>query len=43
MKDVLEIPRAILEIRKDYKFYLRAGVHTELYAIPECVNDAREE
>lgn len=33
-KDVLEVPEAIKEICADYDFYLRAGTHTECYAIP---------
>lgn len=34
LQDISDIPRTILNIRKDYSFYLRAGVHTELYAVP---------
>ena len=35
MDDVLEIPRYIKSICDGYKFYLRAGFHTECYAVPQ--------
>lgn len=34
VEDILEVPSYIHEIDKNYKFYLRAGMHTECYAIP---------
>lgn len=34
MEDILTIPEEIISIRSDYRFLLRAGTHTELYAIP---------
>ena len=34
MDDVLQIPRYIKSLCDGYKFYLRAGFHTECYAIP---------
>lgn len=33
-KDILEVPKMIREICPEYDFYLRAGTHTECYAIP---------
>ena len=35
MADILEIPKYIKNICDNYKFYLRAGFHTECYAIPK--------
>ncbi|MBQ9359706.1 MAG: FkbM family methyltransferase [Lachnospiraceae bacterium] len=35
MKDILDVPKTIMGMRDDYKFYLRAGVHTEMYAVPQ--------
>ena len=35
MKDILEVPQYISSIMSGYKFYLRAGFHTECYAIPQ--------
>lgn len=35
MADILEIPKYIKSIREDYNFYLRAGFHTECYAVPK--------
>ena len=33
-KDILDVPSMIRDICPDYDFYLRAGTHTECYAIP---------
>jgi len=33
-EDILDVPNVIREICPDYDFYLRAGTHTECYAIP---------
>lgn len=33
-KDILEIPQFIRSIVPEYKFYLRGGTHTVLYAVP---------
>lgn len=34
IEDVLEVPAFISSLDNNYKFYLRAGMHTECYAIP---------
>ena len=33
-KDILEVPKLIKSINPNYRFYLRAGFHTECYAVP---------
>ncbi len=33
-KDIYDVPDAIRRIMPNYKFYLRAGTHTECYAVP---------
>lgn len=34
IEDILEVPAYIYSLDRNYKFYLRAGMHTECYAIP---------
>lgn len=34
MEDILHIPQYIASIVQGYRFYLRAGFHTECYAVP---------
>lgn len=34
-KDILEIPQYLRSILPSYKFYLRGGIHTVLYAVPQ--------
>ncbi|MCI8773064.1 MAG: FkbM family methyltransferase [Lachnospiraceae bacterium] len=35
IEDILAVPSYIREIDRNYRFYLRAGMHTECYAIPK--------
>ncbi|MHB8062988.1 MAG: FkbM family methyltransferase, partial [Ruminiclostridium sp.] len=34
-EDIFEIPKYLRSIIPSYKFYLRGGIHTVLYAVPE--------